>query len=84
MPGEPAASMTAARHLCVSGGRAGTHPATSAASTTPTRAPDTSRPMSAAATAPASARPGWNSSPGFSAANVTVRVAATGGRRPGP
>jgi hypothetical protein len=78
MPGEPAATMRAARHLWASGARGGTHAATSAASTTLTRAPDTSRPMSATVTSPANARPGWNSSPGLSAANVTVRVARTG------
>ena len=37
----------------------------------------TSRPMSATSTSPARPRPGGNSRPGFSAANVTVRSAAT-------
>ncbi len=77
IPREPAATTTAARHLWASAWRGGTHAATSARSTTPARARDTSRPMSASTTSPASARPGWNTSPGLSAANVTVRTAST-------
>ena len=38
---------------------------------------DVSSPMSTTCTSPARALPGPNSSPGFSAANVTVRVAAS-------
>ena len=83
MPGEPATTHTAARHLCESAGRPGSHRATSSRSTRwavaerrrrgRCRPPPPRRP---------GVLPGANSSPGLSAANVTVRVGAAARPRP--
>ena len=69
-------------HLCASLDRPGHHPATSSACARATRGDRAaSRPMSATSSSPARSRPGGNSRPGFNAANVTVRSAASTRRR---
>lgn len=78
MPSEPATSRTADRHLWASTGRAGSQDRTAASSTTWAVADDTSRPMSATRTSPASEAPSASNSPGFQAANVTVTSATRG------
>ena len=72
MPGEPAATPTAVVHLLTWRGRAGTS-ATSASSTSSACGVGNPIPMSATSTAPLQAAPSPCSSPGLSAAKVTVR-----------
>ena len=84
IPADPAITSTLADHLWAVVGRGGSHPATSAASTRPALAVPTSRPMSATTTVPARERPGSSTSPGFSAAKVTVRTAGSARPRSSP
>ncbi len=76
MPAEPAATPTAVVHLLTWRGRAGTR-ARSASSTSNAWGVGNPIPMSATSTAPRHTAPRPCRSPGFNAANVTVRSACT-------
>ena len=77
MPPEPPTTSAPLNHLWASGARSGSSSARSRTSGTNTEGPPRSMPMSATSTSPAWPAPGWNTSPGLSAENVTVCEACT-------
>ena len=77
MPGEPATTRHAERHLLVSGSRAGSQAPMSASSTNHNLPGATAMPIGAISTRPDKRGPSPINSPGLSAAIVTVSVALT-------
>src|SRR5437763_14049765 len=72
MPPDPPTTSAPLSHLWASGVRSGSSSARSRTSGTNTDVTPRSMPMSATSTSPAWPAPGWNTSPGLSAENVTV------------